>query len=157
MLHNNSGSFFQKKNQSLELNWSVITTLFSAHANKVFFSLYIFWSHQYLANPTHPPCHQTSSFGHPTHPALWWHNTWMVPYLQFCEQKYQNPSTVQPGSIRESSCQSITLFGVNFGHGLVSWGHDKVLLTAYKLTTVLVTILRLENFTITTFEMTTKH
>ena len=43
----------------------------------------------------------------------------------------------------ESSCQSITLFGVNFGHGLVSWGHDKVLLTAYKLTAVLVTILKL--------------
>ena len=34
----------------------------------------------------------------------------------------------------ESSCQSIMLFGVNFGHGLVSWGHDKVLLTAYSHT-----------------------
>ena len=45
-----------------------------------FFSLYIFWSRQHLANSTNQPCHQTSSFGHPTHPPLWWLNTWMVPY-----------------------------------------------------------------------------
>ena len=41
-----------------------------------FFSLYIFWSRQHLAIPTHPPCHQTSSFGHPNHPPLWWSLTW---------------------------------------------------------------------------------
>ena len=44
-----------------------------------FFFLYIFCSRHHLATPTHPPCHQTSSFGHPTHPPLWWRNTWMVP------------------------------------------------------------------------------
>ena len=26
-----------------------------------------FWSRHHLATPTHPPCHQTSSFGQPTH------------------------------------------------------------------------------------------
>ena len=37
----------------------------------------------HLATPTHPPCHQTSSFGQPTHPPLWWRNTWMPPYLVY--------------------------------------------------------------------------
>ena len=31
-----------------------------------FFSLHIFWSHYHLVTPTHPP--------------LWWRNTWTVPY-----------------------------------------------------------------------------
>ena len=59
-----------------------IPNFFSAHANKVFFLVY-FCSRQHLATPTHPPRHQTWSFGHPTHPPLWWRNTWMVPYLIF--------------------------------------------------------------------------
>ena len=57
--------------------------MFSEQANKSFFYLYIFWSRHHLATPTHPPCHQTSSVGQPTHPPLWWRNTWMPPNLDF--------------------------------------------------------------------------
>ena len=54
-----------------------ITPFFLSTQTKFIFLVY-FWSHQHLATPTHPPCHQTSSFGHPTHPPLWWRNTWTV-------------------------------------------------------------------------------
>ena len=107
MLHNNSGSFFQKKKSVTWIKlisdilerinrfqvsfdtddghcvWSRLlkknyNLVFCARKQK-FFSLYIFWSRHHLATPTHPPCHQTSSFGQPTHPPLWWRNTWMPP------------------------------------------------------------------------------
>ena len=49
-----------------------IPTFFSAPKTKIF-SLYVFWSCQHLATPTHPP--------------LWWHNTWIVPNSNLTCQK----------------------------------------------------------------------
>ena len=67
LLHNNSGSFFQKKNQSLELNWSVITTLFSAHTNKSGFFLVYFLITSSFIQP-HPPTLSSNIIIWPTHP-----------------------------------------------------------------------------------------
>ena len=86
ILHTNSGSFFQKKRS---VTWIKLISDILERMNRfqvsfdtddghcikkgffkkipTFFSLYIFWSHQHIATPTHPLCHQTSSFGHPTH------------------------------------------------------------------------------------------
>ena len=52
----------------------------------------------------HPPCHQTSSFGHPTHPPLWWRITWMVPYQTNKDQCQKKPAyTNQKLTIKSST------------------------------------------------------
>ena len=66
MLHNNSGSFFQKKNQSLE---------------KFFFLVYFLITSS--LSHSHPPTLPSNIIIWPTHPPLWWRNTWMPPYCAY--------------------------------------------------------------------------
>ena len=101
MLHNNSGSFFQKKKS---VTWIKLISDILKRINRFqvsfdtddghcvwswlfFFLVYFLIKSSFLATPTPPPCHQISSFGQPTHPPLWWRNTWM-PLKVFVHENY---------------------------------------------------------------------
>ena len=117
----------KKVNAKKEFFWRKFQP-FSLRTHTKFFSLYIFWSHQHLATPTLPPCHHTSSFGHPTHPPLWWCNTWMVP-------KWVKPSSSFSLPLHFRNHSKFQTFQENLIFGLIFWRslHNPIMFLYLKL------------------------